>query len=133
MKITYDVLDKLSETACQNWRLRANIDLRTDEHDCSQRMLNALEPGTVIPIHRHRDTAETMIVIRGRLKELLYDDDGNLIDCFEMSATEECPILQIEKGQWHSLECLESGTVIFEAKNGAYVPLTEMDILKSNK
>ena len=96
-------------------------------------MLNALEPGTVIPIHRHRDTAETMIVIRGRLKELLYDDDGNLIDCFEMSATEECPILQIEKGQWHSLECLESGTVIFEAKNGAYVPLTEMDILKSNK
>lgn len=133
MKITYDVLGKLSEAACQNRRLCANIDLRTDEHDCTQRMLNALEPGTVIPIYRHRDTAETMIMIRGRLKELLYDSDGNLTDCFEMSATGECSILQIEKRQWHSLECLEPGTVIFEAKDGAYVPLSEVDIFKSNK
>lgn len=132
MKITQDILDTLSEKATQNPRLRISMDLRTNAHDLSQRMLNALEPGTMIPIHRHQSTAETLTVIRGRVKELFYNDEGCLTDSFEMTANGECPVLQIEKGQWHSLECLESGTVIFEAKDGMYTPLADTDIMTIN-
>lgn len=128
MKIEQQLLDRLSEEARNNPRLRTNYDLRTGSSDRSQRMLNALEPGTVVPVHRHRDTTETLVVVRGRLRELLYNDQGELTDSFEMAADGECPVLQIEKGQWHSLECLESGTVIFEAKDGAYAPLPAEDV-----
>lgn len=128
MKIEQQLLDRLSEEARNNPRLRTNYDLRTDHNDQSQRMLNALEPGTVVPVHRHRDTTETLVVVRGRLRELLYNDQGELTDSFEMAASGACPVLQIEKGQWHSLECLESGTVIFEAKDGAYAPLPAEDV-----
>lgn len=133
MKITKTILDSLSVTAKENPRLRMNMDLRTSSNDHSQRMLNALEPGTLLPIHRHCSTTETLIVVRGKLKEKLYDDEGNLTDCFEMEAGGVCSVLQIEKGQWHSLECLEPGTIIFEAKDGAYEPLSENDILNLGK
>ena len=122
-------MKKLTEGAQSNPRLRVNYDLRTSCYDQSQRMLNALEPGTSVPIHRHRDTTETLVILRGRLRELFYNDNGDLIDSFEMTAGGTCTVLQIEKGQWHSLECLESGTIIFEAKDGAYSPLTKEDIL----
>lgn len=128
MKIEQQLLDRLSEEARKNPRLRTNYDLRTGNDDQSQRMLNALEPSTVVPVHRHRNTTETLVVVRGRLRELLYNDQGELTDSFEMAAGGACPILQIEKGQWHSLECLESGTVIFEAKDGAYAPLPAEDV-----
>lgn len=130
MKIDRQVLDQLSEEAKRNPRLRQAYDLRTDTCDNSQRMLNALEPGTVIPVHRHRDTTETLVMVRGSLREFLYDDEGNVTDTIELAAGAECSVLQIEKGCWHSLECMESGTVIFEAKNGAYAPLTDEDVMK---
>lgn len=129
MKITKELLDELSQKAQQSPRLRVAMDMRTDANDQSQRMLNALEPGTAVPVHRHRHTTETMIVLRGRLMELLYDEEGNLTDRFEMAAGSACAMIQLEKGQFHSLECLESGTVIFEAKDGAYAPLPEEDVL----
>ena len=129
MQFTKKALRELSKAACQNPRLRMNLDLRTDINDQSQRMLNALEPGTIVPIHRHRNTTETLIVICGRIKELFYNDEGNIIDSIEMSVNGECSVLQIEKGQWHSLECLESGTVVFEAKDGSYAPLSSEDSL----
>lgn len=128
MKIEQQFLDWLSAEARKNPRLRTNYDLRTGCDDQSQRMLNVLEPGTVVPVHRHRNTTETLVVVRGRLRELLYNDQGKLTDSIEMAAGGECPVLQIEKGQWHSLECLESGTVIFEAKDGAYAPLPAEDV-----
>ena len=92
-------------------------------------MLNALEPGTVMPIHRHRNTSETMVMVRGKLIERFYDDVGNLTDEFLMEPCGEYPMIQIPAGQWHSLEVLESGTIIFEAKDGKYMPLGEEDVI----
>lgn len=92
-------------------------------------MLNALEPGTVLPIHRHTKSSETMVMVRGELIERFYDDDGKLTQEVLMQAGGENVLLQIPVGQWHSLEVLEEGTIIFEAKDGAYEPLNESDIM----
>lgn len=129
MKISQSLLDTLSAQAKVNRRLRQSFDLRTTADDNSQRMLNAMEPGTVMPIHRHRNTSETMVMVRGKLIERFYDDAGNLTDEFVMEPCGEYPMVQIEAGQWHSLEVLESGTVIFEAKDGKYAPLGEENIM----
>lgn len=124
-----ELLDTLTAQAKENPRLRQAYDLRTTPEDGSQRMLNALEPGTIMPIHRHRNTSETMVMVRGALVERFYNDDGTLARECEMRAGGECPVVQIEAGQWHSLEVLESGTIIFEAKDGKYEPLGEEDIM----
>lgn len=129
MKIDQSFLDKLSVQAKANSRLRQSFDLRTTSEDNSQRMLNAMEPGTVMPIHRHRNTSETMVMVRGKLIERFYDDVGNLTDEFVMEPCGEYPMVQIEVGQWHSLEVLESGTIIFEAKDSKYMPLGDEDVL----
>ena len=123
------LLDNLTAQAKANPRLRQAYDLRTSPDDNSQRMLNALEPGTIMPIHRHRKTSETMVMVRGALIERFYNDDGTLARECEMRIGGECPVVQIEAGQWHSLEVLESGTIIFEAKDGKYEPLGEEDIM----
>lgn len=130
MKIDQSSLDSLSTKAKANPRLRQSFDLRTTAEDNSQRMLNAMEPGTVMPIHRHCNTSETMVMVRGKLIERFYDDAGNLTDEFVMEPCGDYPMIQIEVGQWHSLEVLESGTVIFEAKDGKYMPLGEEDIIQ---
>ena len=103
--------------------------MRTTPNDGSQRMLNALEPGTVMPIHRHRNSSETVVLLRGSFRELFYDDDGSLTEDVLVKDGGTNEVLQVEKGRWHSLECLEPGTVIFEAKDGAYEPLKDIDIL----
>lgn len=121
-------MDDLSAQAKANPRLRQAYDLRTTSEDNSQRMLNALEPGTIMPIHRHRNASETMVMVRGSLKEKLYDEEGNLTDVLVMSPNGDYPMIQLEAGQWHSLEVLESGTIVFEAKDGAYEPLNQCDI-----
>ena len=82
-----------------------------------------------MPIHRHRNTSETMVIVKGSLIERFYDDNGKVIEEVLMKPAGDCAIVQIPAGQWHSLEVLESGTVIFEAKDGAYAPLSEDDIL----
>lgn len=130
MKINKELLDELTQKAIASERLRMNFDLRTSSNDTSQRMLNALEPGTVVPIHRHCNTAETVIIIRGKVKEILFDENGVATDEIMMEVGGECPALQIPAGQWHSIEALEPGTVIFEAKDGAFAPLKEEDIYK---
>ena len=130
MKIDKETLDRLTAEAKSCERLRMNFDLRTSADDKSQRMLNALEPGTKVPVHRHRSTAETVIIIRGKVKEILFDENGNVAEKIMMEPGGDCPVLQIPAGQWHTIESLESGTVIFEAKDGAFAPLSEEDILK---
>lgn len=130
MIIDQNLLDDLSVQAKANPRLRQSYDLRTSPNDGSQRMLNALEPGTVMPIHRHRNTSETMVMVRGKLIEHFYDDYGNLTEAFVMEPCGQYPVVQIEAGRWHSLEVLEEGTIIFEAKDGTYAPLTEEDIIQ---
>ena len=94
------------------------------------RMLNALEPGTVMPIHRHRETSETVVIVRGSLIERFYDEEGNITEEVMMVPGGENPVVQVEKGRWHSLECLEPNTVLFEAKDGAWEPQADEDILR---
>ena len=127
MVITQAILDELTEKAKYLERLRCNLDMRNTPEDQSQRMLNALEPGTVMPIHRHQGSSETCICIRGHFEEYFYDEQGNLTDTIDM--VPGGLVLNIEKGQWHSLKCLESGTVLFESKDGAYEPLQDCDVL----
>jgi len=122
------ILDELTVQAKESPRLRMAYDLRMTNEDNSQRMLNALEPGTVMPVHRHKNSSETCVCIRGHFEEYFYDDAGNLTDTIDMLPGGT--VLNIDAGQWHSLKCLESGTVLFEAKDGRYEPIGEEDILK---
>ena len=130
MQITQSLLDTLSSQAKASPRLRQAYDLRNTPEDNSQRMLNALEPGTVMPIHRHRKSSESICMVRGKMIMRFYDDNGNLTDEFVMEPCGEHPMIQVEAGQWHSLEVLEEGTVVFEAKDGRYMPLTEDEYMK---
>ena len=122
MVIDASLLDYLSRKAKESPRLRMNYDLRTSAGDGSQRMLNALEPGTYLPVHRHRDTSETVVMVRGSVEERFYDEEGRMTESVVLKAGSVPCALQIEKGRWHDLVCLESGTVLFEAKDGKFIP-----------
>ncbi len=131
MKITQALLDDLTEQAKASPRLRMNLDLRNGEDDQSQRMLNAIEPGSQIPIHRHRNSSETVVCLRGRLVEEFYDELERICtDYIELSHNGQTVALNIPIGQWHTVRALESGTVILEVKDGPYEPLSDADILK---
>ena len=127
------LLDNLTAQAKASPRLRMHYDLRNTPEDNSQRILNAIEPGTVLPIHRHRGSSETVVMLRGKGKWNYYDDNGNLTESFVVSADGDIKGISVPKGQWHNCESLESGTVILECKDGVWEPLAEEDILKINK
>ena len=128
MIIDQHTLDYLTAQAKESPRLRMNLDLRNSPDDQSQRMLNAIEPGTVLPIHRHRDTSETVVCLRGHFEEYFYDVNGQLTDTIDM--VPGGTLINIPAGQWHNLRSLKSGTVLLECKDGAYKPLGEDDILR---
>lgn len=130
MIIDKQILDRLTAQAKASPRLRMNLDLRTSPGDLSQRMLNAIEPGTVLPVHRHRTTSETVVCVRGHFEEYFYDGEGRLTETIDMYPGG--PVINIPVGQWHSLKSLESGTVLLECKDGAYEPLGEEDIQQSS-
>ena len=130
MNFDKTILDELSQKAKASPRLRMNLDMRTTPEDQSQRMLNALEPGTVLPIHRHPKTTEVVTILRGKAVQYLYDDNGNETGQVLLEAGGECAGMSIERGQWHRIECLETNTVIFEAKDGPYEPIQPEDILQ---
>ena len=127
MIIDQHILDELTAQAKASPRLRMNLDLRNSSTDKSQRMLNAIEPGTVMPIHRHRASSETVVCIRGHFEEYFYDESGNLVEVVDMMPGGV--VLNVPIGQWHSLKSLESGTVLLACKDGAYEPLGPEDIL----
>ena len=129
MKIDNTLLDELTAQAQASPRLRMNMDLRNSAADTSQRMLNAIEPGSVVPIHRHRKTSETVVVLRGRVVEEYYSSEGLVEGSDELAAGGPVCALNIPAGQWHTLRALESGTVILEMKDGAYEPIGAEDIL----
>lgn len=132
MKIDQTLLDSLTAQAKESPRLRMNYDLRNSAEDTSQRMLNAIEPGSVVPIHRHQKTSETVVVLRGHLREIFYDDlERRVEEVIDLKAGGPVVALNIPAGQWHGVEVLESGTVIMEVKDGSYEPIRECDILKS--
>lgn len=129
-KITQALLDKLTAQAKESPRLRMNLDLRNNEQDQSQRMLNAIEPGSLLPIHRHQKTSETVVCLRGRLVEEFYDELERICtDRIELSPNGPVVALNIPAGQWHTAHALESGTVILEMKDGPYEPIGPEDIL----
>lgn len=129
MKLDRKLFDSVTREAEQSERLRMNRDMRTTPADRSQRMLNAIEPGTVLPIHRHRGSTETCIVLRGKAEEIFYDGNGKETERVTMQPGTDCCGVNIEVGRWHRIVSLEPGTVIFEAKDGAYEPLSPEDIL----
>ena len=106
-----------------------NLDLRNGPEDGSQRMLNALEPGTVMTIHRHHGSSETVVILRGKMQWVFYDENGNETERVTLDADGEPRMLNVERDWWHSLVCLESGSVLYESKDGLYHPLEEDEIM----
>ena len=130
MTITQAILDELTAQAKASPRLRMNLDLHDSSGDTSQRMLNAIEPGSPMPIHRHKNTSETVVCLRGRLVWEFYDEMERICtETVELAPNGPVMALSIPVGQWHSVRSLESDSVIMEMKNGEYEPLTEIDIL----
>ena len=130
MKITQALLDSLTEQAKQSPRLRMNYDLRNSADDKSQRMLNAIEPGSVIPIHRHQKSSETVVCLRGRIVWEFYDELERICtESIELTPNGPVVAMNIPVGQWHTLRSMESGSVIMECKDGAYEPQSPADIL----
>ena len=130
MKITQALLDTLTTQAQGSPRLRMNLDLRNSIDDTSQRMLNAIEPGSMVPIHRHRHTSETVVCLRGRIVEEFYDELERICtEAIVLSPNSPTMALNIPAGQWHTVRSLESGTVILEVKDGPYEPISPEDIL----
>lgn len=129
MVIDKILLDELTASAKENPRLRMAMDLRNSPEDLSQRMLNALEPGTVMPIHRHHASSETVVILRGKIRWIFYDDNGNETERVVLDAKGDLRMLNVEKDRWHSLECLESSSVLYESKDGPYHPLEEDEVM----
>jgi cupin fold WbuC family metalloprotein len=128
MLIDDKLLDSIRSEAKVSPRLRMNYDLRNSVEDGSQRMLNAVEVGTVIPIHRHRGTSETQIFMRGVVDVVFYDDSGKETERFHIDPKHGTYGVQVPAGQWHTLEVIEPA-VLFESKDGKYNPLSDKDFL----
>lgn len=131
MVITQALLDQLTEQAKASPRLRMNLDLRNTPDDNSQRMLNAIEPGSDMAIHRHQKTSETVVCLRGRLVEEFFDELERICtDAIELTTNGPNVAVNIPIGQWHRIRAVESGSVVLSVKDGAWEPLGDEDILK---
>ena len=130
MILTKDILKQVSEEAKSSPRLRMNYNLHKSFDDSVQRMFNALEPGTQVPIARHPYSSETLIILSGRLRILIYDGRKSVIEDVVIEANSDNFGYHIPKGTWHQVESLEHGTVCFETREGPYTPVAECDILK---
>ena len=130
MNITQALLDSLTEQAKANPRLRQSFDLRNSADDESQRMLNAIEPGSDMPVHRHQHTSETVVCLRGCLVEEFFDELERICtERIELTPNGPVVAVNVPAGQWHRVYAKESGTVLMESKNGKYEPLSDTDIL----
>lgn len=130
MIIDKSLLDTVTSGAKESNRLRMNYNFHDSLDAPCQRLLNALEPGTIVPIHRHQHTSETYILLRGKLRMMFYNDDKEIIEETILSSESANYGIHIPAGVWHAMEVLASGTVIFETKDGPYMPIQECDILK---
>ena len=128
-KINTQLLDSVSAKAKQSPRLRMNHNFHDSLDAPAQRLLNALEPGTELPIHRHRNTAETYVLLRGRMNVVFYNEHKEEIGRFEADPLKGEYGVHIPAGQWHTLEVLEPNTVLFEVKDGPYAPFQPEDML----
>ena len=130
MIITYQLLDTISTQAKESPRLRMNYNLHESLDAKVQRLFNAMEPGTVIPIQRHQNTAETLMLVRGQMKVVLYNDNKNIIEEAILSHESGNYGVHIPVGVWHCVEILEPGTIMFEVKEGPYEPLKPEDMME---
>lgn len=130
MLLTKQIINIVSDGAKSSQRLRMNYNLHESFEDSVQRMFNALEPGTIVPIARHPYSSETLIILKGKLRVLIYDDNKNIIEDVVIAPNSENIGYHIPKGTWHQVESLEPGTVCFETREGPYAPVAEEDILK---
>ncbi len=128
MELNKELLDSLMKQASESERLRAAYDLRTSSDDGSQRMLNALLPGTVVPVHRHPATVETVMIVCGSVTEVFYDDNGKATKRITLDAAQGNYGVQIPVGQWHTVVVTEP-CVILEIKDGAYTPAAPEDMM----
>ena len=128
--IDKSLLDTVTSGAKESNRLRMNYNFHDSLDAPCQRLLNALEPETIVPIHRHQHTSETYILLRGKLRMMFYNDQKEIIEETILSSESTNYGIHIPAGVWHAMEVLASGTVIFETKDGPYMPIQECDILK---
>ena len=128
--IDKSLLDTVTAGAKESNRLRMNYNFHDSLNAPCQRLLNALEPETIVPIHRHQHTSQTYILLRGKLRMMFYNDDKEMIEETILSSESTNYGIHIPAGVWHAMEVLASGTVIFETKDGPYMPIQECDILK---
>lgn len=140
-RLDFELFDEVALLAAESPRKRMHYDLRTEafeplapdgshtRHDTSMKMLNVLMKDTVIPIHRHKDTNEVVVVMRGKGYEAMYDADGKELDRVMMEAGTSCSGVVVPRAAWHTFVALEDGTTIFEAKDGAYDPVETEEFL----
>lgn len=130
--IDEELLNEVSERAKSSPRLRMNYNFHGSLDDKCHRFLNAVEPGTEVPIHKHPTKDESFVLLRGRVRVSTYDDEGNVVESCVLCQEEGRFGVDIPKGVWHNLESLESGSVIFECKTGKYDPEGTEEILTVN-
>lgn len=130
MLLTTAILDQTSAKAKESPRLRMNWNLHETYEDSVQRMFNALEPGTDVPVARHPDSAETLIILRGRLRILIFNEKKEISEDVVIDPKTNNIGYHIPKGVWHQVQSLEEGTILFETREGPYAPVKECDILK---
>lgn len=128
--IDKNLLDSVTSGAKESNRLRMNYNFHVSLDAPCQRLLNALEPGTIVPIHRHQHSSETYILLRGKLRIMFYNDNKEIIEETILSLESGVYGIHIPVETWHAMDVLDSGTIIFETKDGPYAPIQECDILK---
>lgn len=116
------LFDEITRQAKDSPRLRMNYNLHESLEAKAQRLFNAVEPGSIFPIHRHSHSSETQFVMRGHARVKVYNDQKEVIDTFDLNPKEGRYGCHLDKNVWHNLEVLETGTIIFEVKDGPYVP-----------
>lgn len=121
--IDTDLMDKVSAQAKASASMRMNYNFHESLEDKCHRMLNAVEPGTQVPIHRHPTKDESFVVLRGKVRVNTYNDDGTVIESVVLCQEEGHYGVDIKKGVWHNLESLAPDSVIFECKEGPFVEL----------
>ena len=133
MIIDKQLLDQVSEQAKESPRLRMNHNFHQSLEDKCHRFLNAVEPGTVVPIHKHPTKDESFVILRGKVRVTTHDDEGSIIEDVVLSQESGNYGVDIPKNVWHKLEALESGSVIFECKEGPFVEHEEEGVLDLTK
>ena len=133
MIIDTELLDKVTEQAKASPRLRMNYNFHQSLDELCHRFLNAVEPGTEVPIHKHPTKDETFVILRGKVRVTTHRDDGSIIESVVLCAEEGRYGVNIPKGVWHTIECLEEDSVIFECKEGPFVPHEQDGILELPK